>query len=1206
VEFVPCVDRLCARKLVCAPEVEDERLASPWRVGARFAWTCALLFVALFALAGSAQAADLKTMKQGLGAGTVTSSTPGINCGADCNESYGSPVSVTLTATPAAGSTFVGWQGDCSGSGTCAVTMNAARSVRAEFALSAAIPAIADFTALGLAAYLTANPIVNTAGRFLKALPTEFKQNWLLMSRSESLQTGTARTPRVLAPSADTREVFSFGVEAHASYPGAHPNAIEYMQWDATQKNFRFHEIVLAPIPAMGTVPPRSRGVAIDEPRCTRCHSTRNVPNPSSDAGTSGIPPGSVKTKNKPNWDTYDSWAGALPFNRDRIYQGSVEAAAFRKIFNLWTFRDNDGVREVMEQLQLQPPGVPASHNITRFSGGASDGAVAFAFDPVTPVTSEPAPVGGSTASINYAFNNLPGGAGTTVQQGGSFVTLHHSDTPTSDEGRAVQFFDLLGGADGNLNQQRVADEVEGHRWATGSVPLDVRAIALAITRNCLTRNAGTNSVDGVGGSLAVDQGFFSSRTGMTINDLFNDTRTREQSLPRRKADIEKQNLDRTSDIYLFTPGNGLVQEYGAATSFGPSAAFSRLRQEIFRRPTSGFTPDATVMGGVYVDRELYSQNTELLALYRYFLEPLGVSVDKWSMGVRGRSRTYTFADIFSGYLSQLGTVLETSLASDPIPGLTAPFTCSTLIAGVNSTLASLPAYGAVPKYTDVQRIFNKSCIECHGGLGYPPFADFFPANYLDFSENDAPAAGEARLQRSYDFAVSYTTTNPVTSYLYQRITNGSEDCPGGMMPCGGPPLSKTDIETIRRWIVGTQPFTWGDPHLQTVDGTNYDFQSAGEFVLLRGEGIEIQTRQTPVSTEHPLAANAYTGISSCASLNTAVAFRVGGHRITYQPNISGKPDPNGMQLRIDGKLVRLVEKNSIVLPDGGRILPTSAPGGIQIEFSGGTDVIVTPDFWDYYQVWYLNVDVHTARASDGLMGAIVPGSWLPALPDGSLFAARPVNMHDRYQQIFGKFADAWRVTDKTSLFDYAAGTSTASFTFPDWPGEKPQGCQAPPNSGTIRREPLKSIDKELASKYCNVVKDKRRRTFCMQDVMVTGDPTFAETYRAAEQIAINIRPEPPTLLGPENDESGLDSTVRFDWTASADKDQDKLTYMHCVWPAGELPTFNHCQSVPDQGGTMSYVVSNLKLGTPYFWKVVVNDGKGGTTDSETRRFATK
>jgi hypothetical protein len=40
---------------------------------------------------------------------------------------------VTLTATPGGGSTFAGWSGDCSGTGTCQVTMSAARSATATF-----------------------------------------------------------------------------------------------------------------------------------------------------------------------------------------------------------------------------------------------------------------------------------------------------------------------------------------------------------------------------------------------------------------------------------------------------------------------------------------------------------------------------------------------------------------------------------------------------------------------------------------------------------------------------------------------------------------------------------------------------------------------------------------------------------------------------------------------------------------------------------------------------------------------------------------------------------------------------------------------------------------------------------------------------------------------------------------------------------------
>jgi hypothetical protein len=67
------------------------------------------------------------------GTGTVTSSPTGIDCGDDCTESYVSGTEVTLTATPDAGSTFAGWGVDCSGTGTCTVTMSASHQVTAAF-----------------------------------------------------------------------------------------------------------------------------------------------------------------------------------------------------------------------------------------------------------------------------------------------------------------------------------------------------------------------------------------------------------------------------------------------------------------------------------------------------------------------------------------------------------------------------------------------------------------------------------------------------------------------------------------------------------------------------------------------------------------------------------------------------------------------------------------------------------------------------------------------------------------------------------------------------------------------------------------------------------------------------------------------------------------------------------------------------------------
>lgn len=70
------------------------------------------------------------------GDGTVTSDPAGIDCGADCSETYPDGTEVTLTETPNPGFAFDGWSGDCATAGTdtdATITMDADRTCGASF-----------------------------------------------------------------------------------------------------------------------------------------------------------------------------------------------------------------------------------------------------------------------------------------------------------------------------------------------------------------------------------------------------------------------------------------------------------------------------------------------------------------------------------------------------------------------------------------------------------------------------------------------------------------------------------------------------------------------------------------------------------------------------------------------------------------------------------------------------------------------------------------------------------------------------------------------------------------------------------------------------------------------------------------------------------------------------------------------------------------
>ena len=154
----------------------------------------------------------------------------------------------------------------------------------------------------------------------------------------------------------------------------------------------------------------------------------------------------------------------------------------------------------------------------------------------------------------------------------------------------------------------------------------------------------------------------------------------------------------------------------------------------------------------------------------------------------------------------------------------------------------------------------------------------------------------------------------------------------------------------------------------------------------------------------------------------------------------------------------------------------------------------MTPVLLAAQNKWSINLRVYGSRAADGIMGAVATDSWLPSLPDGTSLGPMPPTLHQRYIDLYKTFADRWRVTAATSLFDYAQGTSTATFTLDSWPPK-------------IRRRvapgsPLAtSLNEETAQNLCSAVVDKFKKANCVFDVMVTGEPAFANAYLTSDRI---------------------------------------------------------------------------------------------------------
>lgn len=451
-------------------------------------------------------------------------------------------------------------------------------------------------------------------------------------------------------------------------------------------------------------------------------------------------------------------------------------------------------------------------------------------------------------------------------------------------------------------------------------------------------------------------------------------------------------------------------------------------------------------------------------------------------------------------HVAQAITVGATDPTNDTEAGFSNFGPCLKLFAPGVNIVSAMPD-GLPPLCPVVSPIPGSQTMSCQGTSMASPHVAGVAARHLQTHPVDTPAAVLAAIHNADDiFAVTP---------LWPGIVGLGAGSPNELL----------------HWGSLNDGFKDGDPHLTTVDGTHYDFQGAGEFVSLRDpDGLEIQTRQSPIATTFNPGPDAHDGLATCVSLNTAVAARVGKHRVTYEPNLSGVPDPSGLQLRVDGVL-KTLGSTAIGLGSGGRIAQTSTPGGLEVDFPDETALFVTPGWWPSQSKWYLNVDVAHTPALAGVLGVIPQGSWLPALPDGSSMGPMPGALHDRYVDLYQKFADAWRVTDKTSLFDYAPGTSTDTFTMRVWPLEQPP-CVLP------HTEPVRPVSRLVAERACRPITADNMHDNCVFDVMVTGNPGFAKTYLVTQQIKVG--PATKISVYDHRDPTEVEEPVTFTATVVA------------------------------------------------------------------------
>ena len=287
---------------------------------------------------------------------------------------------------------------------------------------------------------------------------------------------------------------------------------------------------------------------------------------------------------------------------------------------------------------------------------------------------------------------------------------------------------------------------------------------------------------------------------------------------------------------------------------------------------------------------------------------------------------------------------------------------------------------------------------------------------------------------------------------------------------------------------IGSSILGWmfPDPHLITFDGLRYNFQTVGDFVLVK------DTNGSPFQVQAQLTAPA--GVSTYTII-TEIGIQVGADVVTIDPTRSAPVWVDGEPVTFTGGTFALALGQ--ITKNGNTYVVTLGTGESVTANVGIQDLSVSVSLGPFAQ----------HNSVEGLLGNYNGDPLFDlTLPDGTIINPNAAT------EVYGVFANAWQVTPATSLLADDPGQTTATSTDPADPSQLISVSSFPAQAIASATQVVEQAG----------ITDPGLQQAAIYDYLVTGDPSLVSVEANLQQQGVTTVAQADVALPPPPPEVGI------------------------------------------------------------------------------------